>query len=1802
MRSLAIRTFLLGCCNFLGAIASPLFAFDSDEDRLDKMVWVDTPYMSASIWAQNQNDLEATGYDEAMWWFAKPRLLFTQGLDVFYEYGVFDFGHSFDKPFTISCEIDTGKTGTYRYEWTASANENNAYYFRVPFIAVEGFPTMGGLGSYTLKTTVSCSGYDPVTVPLDFQVDAISYASSGGRDTIAMALGDAYDLEAMAGIDFPQGEYGTSGNKWFASLLDPKDVSPTGFFAQSGLCGKGQTSVLDMRVFNPYRLTFSTGVTGGTLEFVSGINANYQQRTMICESGTYSILVGTNGAEWVRWVFTRGDSEYRLDDACYAALGKLEFELLCHVSFDSNGGTSTCSDIWAVQGKPFDSVEPFPEEGPAPPEPVKDSRGCILKTYEFDGWWYADDEHVTGASITPDLPYVTLFARWKEDVKPKPVCPCDEAFLNIGRTSLEFDCEGGSVTYKVESSTNWTSTITSPDGSVASTLTATAGEDGHTISVGKNDTGKERSWIIHYDNGCMTAEVKITQKACPDPDCPCTIDVGASSIVFDDCKADSKRISVTSSGGWSSSVNGGPGLSVTSAGSKGEVLLSVTENTTGKLREWDIVFTGHSECGDECSKTVHVTQMACNEDPTEDKCFVFADTARIAIDGCGSATRKVEINASSNWTSRVEGGPGLNVTPSGKGGTATAVFNIDEGAPCSTREWTVVFTLVGSECGEVSTSVDVVQTCGCGCQISVVPSRRTVGPGISAGLVSVTSSHAWTIDWHSVPSWVVPLVGAGDPGTTVVPYLVRKQPSCDDGAATAAREAKVRFVSGEGCSDVFDLVQESRECCTYLDISHAGEEIRTFVTNNAAFSLPLAIRSSSVWKVASLPQWITVGVEDHKANVLTLNASANPEVERSGEVRLTNASGNVRDLMVVQTKETFTVEPGRVFLPGTAGETILSVSGTSGWTLTIPDEAKSWLSAQRESPGDSTVTLALRENATGEIRETELVFSCGLITKEVTVVQDSPGMRLAIVGEPALQGEESTALKCYLVQPGGGAKEILPDWSVEGPDEVSVDEAGTLRVEGTLLAETVVTVTARYEQGGRTFSARHEVTIVPKIGPGVWTHDVAAARAAAKADGKLIAVLASKPDSCPHCREFESVAFNPEFLKWAHDNKVYLIQAVRSGPCDESLTDAYFWALAESLGKAGSVALPALAFAYPEAQDIGVGLDCARVGEKIGTAEYDGSLQALIEGVASYLKPDEPAKTFAEALGVPELECVPWGSTKDWQLRIDPDWTCDGNGSGMVGNNLREWTATPGFSFKVTGPTQMKFSYSKSFSRATFSVDCAAGILYRDDTPGEKTDWKQVVVDIPAGDQTVYFKVRLGDAALHLNEEYDYNGFWVDDLQFGEFEHDRPTPAGTHTVTFDLGRHGRRTGGGELTQTVGDGGVAVVPTFDVDDGWKFIGWDKRIEGVLVTSDMTVTALYEQELEAGLYLPEADAAFTGDVATTYDGYLYDVFGGIEGAIQVKAAKAKYSKKTGRTTTKLTIGIQLRGVAKKISISGEYDLGRGGEQTFAAKGSSVTLALGANGLTGSFGGCTIEGVANVFALKDAASKAAASAADAAYVGSYNVFSEDGAFTVTVAKKGKAKLSGTFSDGTKVSASAQLLVGTSVACAPFVVAKKGLAFVVWFGEETTVAGLMDAVVGRGGDLEGTNVFYADADALSDAMSRSGVKVLADFAPYAVPVASNGKKWTVANGAKAGKIKYDAASGSAWDEKTSRNPAGLALAYSAKTGTFAGSFKVYGVVNGKLKTYTAKVTGVLVNGRGYGYAIVSKVGGAKVWIDLEH
>jgi len=59
----------------------------------------------------------------------------------------------------------------------------------------------------------------------------------------------------------------------------------------------------------------------------------------------------------------------------------------------------------------------------------------------------------------------------------------------------------------------------------------------------------------------------------------------------------------------------------------------------------------------------------------------------------------------------------------------------------------------------------------------------------------------------------------------------------------------------------------------------------------------------------------------------------------------------------------------------------------------------------------------------------------------------------------------------------------------------------------------------------------------------------------------------------------------------------------------------------------------------------------------------------------------------------------------------------------------------------------------------------------------------------------------------------------------------------TYTVTFNL-NGGSRTGGGELSQTIAEGGAATAPTV-YRSGYTLTGWDKSFDNV--TADLTVTA-------------------------------------------------------------------------------------------------------------------------------------------------------------------------------------------------------------------------------------------------------------------------------------------------------------------------------------------------------------------------
>ena len=91
----------------------------------------------------------------------------------------------------------------------------------------------------------------------------------------------------------------------------------------------------------------------------------------------------------------------------------------------------------------------------------------------------------------------------------------------------------------------------------------------------------------------------------------------------------------------------------------------------------------------------------------------------------------------------------------------------------------------------------------------------------------------------------------------------------------------------------------------------------------------------------------------------------------------------------------------------------------------------------------------------------------------------------------------------------------------------------------------------------------------------------------------------------------------------------------------------------------------------------------------------------------------------------------------------------------------------------------------------------------------------------------------------------------------------------------------------------------------------------------------------------------------------------------------------------------------------------------------------------------------------------------------------------------------------------------------------------------------------------------------------------------PSGVPVRAKGGKWAFDRAASI-TYKKGALGGDADPKKP--NLSAMKLTYTPKTGLFKGSFKVYAVQGGKLKKYTVKVTGAVVDGAGTGVGKLAK------------
>ena len=65
-------------------------------------------------------------------------------------------------------------------------------------------------------------------------------------------------------------------------------------------------------------------------------------------------------------------------------------------------------------------------------------------------------------------------------------------------------------------------------------------------------------------------------------------------------------------------------------------------------------------------------------------------------------------------------------------------------------------------------------------------------------------------------------------------------------------------------------------------------------------------------------------------------------------------------------------------------------------------------------------------------------------------------------------------------------------------------------------------------------------------------------------------------------------------------------------------------------------------------------------------------------------------------------------------------------------------------------------------------------------------------------------------------------------------------------VKFDLGEHGKRTGGGELEQIILPGNDVDAPEFEVDWGWRFAGWSRSLANIQDAGEINISAIYDYD--------------------------------------------------------------------------------------------------------------------------------------------------------------------------------------------------------------------------------------------------------------------------------------------------------------------------------------------------------------------
>ncbi|MBR4171732.1 MAG: InlB B-repeat-containing protein [Kiritimatiellae bacterium] len=439
----------------------------------------------------------------------------------------------------------------------------------------------------------------------------------------------------------------------------------------------------------------------------------------------------------------------------------------------------------------------------------------------------------------------------------------------------------------------------------------------------------------------------------------------------------------------------------------------------------------------------------------------------------------------------------------------------------------------------------------------------------------------------------------------------------------------------------------------------------------------------------------------------------------------------------------------------------------------------------------------------------------------------------------------------------------------------------------------------------------------------------------------------------------------------------------------------------------------------------------------------------------------------------------------------------------------------------------------------------------------------------------------------------------------------------TYTVTFDT------AGGSEVPPLLRDYNteIGTLPRPE-REGFRFRGWYTDPEGgtrirttIKVTDDMTI---YAHWIDGGssAYRLYSDPIY-GQIPSVYkggkyNGYAVDNNGNITGTFTLLVKKPK----KGATTTAATVTFTALTTGKRTKFSGTINLQTGtGTGMLSGILVGTTAVGGVIDRIGEIEGGIDAGKAKRTDLLSALAKFnrrsygialetdSVNGTGSAFANGFSILS------ITISTKGKAKVMGVLADGTKVTISTQLTVGDDTCCIPILYSKKSrFGFTVWFDRQTlelldlTALTTWRKVVKPVFEADWFPVAFGSRSHLANGLKTVTLDsdVLYHLVPAAITqtpseVTLNVTGKTAWNAGKAAKVMYKSGTVSV----NGSNISGLKLSFLPKTGLFKGSFTVYSVSKGKLIRNKFSVNGIVIDGTGYGSAVLRNKGVVSLLIE---